>query len=77
MNSFYSKLAGTTFDGRQDIIENLADSGMLNAGQMLAYRREPNNPYDRNAIAVLHPNTMQQLGYIGRDVASTIAPKIV
>ena len=76
MYSFYSKIAGTTFDGRQDIIEELSDCGMLNSGQSLFLKREPENPYDRNAIAILHPSTMQQLGYIEKNLAAEMAAKM-
>lgn len=76
LNSFYTKIAGTTFDRRQDIIEELSDDGMLEPGQILLLKREPENPYDRNAISVIHPDTMQQLGFIGKDLASTMAPNM-
>lgn len=76
MNLFYSKIAGTTFDGRQDIIEELSDGGMLNTGQRLLLKREPENPYDSNAIAILHPETMQQLGYIEKTLASQMVAKM-
>ena len=76
MGEFYTKLSGTTFDGRDEVIENLYFARKLEPGQPLILKREPYNPYDRNAIAVLHPETMQQLGFVRKEVASTLAPNI-
>lgn len=76
MNSFYTKIAGVTFDGRQDIIEKLNDNGKLLCGQKLKLEMEPNNPYDKNAIAVFQPDTMHKLGYIGKELAATMALKM-
>ena len=76
MNEFYTKLAGTTFEGRDEIIEELYLSGQLDVGQELVLQRQPYNPSDRNAIAVLHPSNNEQLGWISRQVAQTMAPMI-
>ena len=76
MYDFHTKLAGTTFDGRDEIIECLYLSGNMDIGQELLLKREPNNPYDRNAIAVIHPETMQQIGFIQKDLAATMSPNI-
>lgn len=65
------KVVGVTFsneDGtsRQDIIENMATNSPI------ILKREPHNTYDTNAIMV---STMDgQVGYIGKDYASIIAP---
>ena len=72
MSSFYTKIAGVTFEGRQEIIKKLSDEGKLSSGQKLELKREPDNLYDKNAIALLHPDTMQKLGYIGKDLAATM-----
>lgn len=74
--SFCTKIAGTTFDGRQGIILDLKNRGMLNYGQSLLLQREYNNKYDSNAVQVIHSQTKQILGYIPKDTASDIARKM-
>ena len=73
MSSFYTKIAGVTFEGRQELIKKLSDEGKLSSGQKLELKREQDNLYDKNAIAILFPDTMQKLGYIGKDLAATMA----
>ena len=51
--TFYTKLAGVTYDGRQTIIRNLYRTGALDVGTEVILQREPNNPYDSFAVAVL------------------------
>lgn len=68
IESFYSALAGVTFENRQSLVNNLY------AGQQLVLQRMPNNPYDSNAIAVFEPNSMQQVGFIRKYVAANLAP---
>lgn len=63
---FYTKVVGVSFDGRQRIIRQ------TKVGETLSLVREPNNPYDRNAIMVLN-SSGSQLGYISKDVASNLA----
>lgn len=65
------KVVGVSFtneDGtnRQAIIEQMT------ANSTVTIRREPANRYDRNAIAV--HTEMGQVGYIGKDYASIMAP---
>lgn len=69
---FHTKLAGVTHDGRQAIIRNLYRTGELDNGTELILRREPNNPYDSFAVAVLTLDG-QQLGYIAKDTAKQIS----
>ena len=64
----YSKVAGVTFYNRQNYVKN------CNAGDVLTLQREKNNAYDRNAIAVYHKG--KQIGYIAKELASELAPKI-
>ncbi len=74
-NSYNSKLVGVTFEGRQDIISN------LHGDEEVRFRREPENEYDPNAVAVdvavernaegdrdWHP-----IGYIAKDKNSELA----
>lgn len=46
VTKYHSKLVGVTFEGRQDVIRRLAGD------EFLQFRREPENEYDENAIAV-------------------------
>lgn len=46
VTKYYSKLVGVTFEGRQDIIADLTGD------EQLRFRREPDNEYDKNAVAV-------------------------
>lgn len=69
MDAFYSKIAGVTFDNRQYYISNLS------VGDQLIVMREYNNAYDANAIA-LYDRAKNQLGYIRKEVAAQLAPRI-
>ena len=66
--TFYTKLAGVTFEGRQLVIRNLNRMGMLDPGSTLVLKREPSNPYDPFAVAVFASNG-QQIGYLPKDCA--------
>ena len=66
--SFFTKIVGVTFEGRQEIVRSLRE------GDTLALRRQPMNPYDSNAIAVLYGEL--QLGFIRREIARELAPFI-
>ena len=65
---FHTKLAGVSFEGRQDVIAGLRD------GVDLRLMRQADNPYDRNAIAVHYGQL--QLGFISKGIAAHIAPLI-
>ncbi|MBV8198360.1 MAG: DEAD/DEAH box helicase [Candidatus Eremiobacteraeota bacterium] len=65
---FHTKIAGVSFEGRQDTIAG------LRAGAALNLRREPENPHDANAIAVHYGNL--QLGFLNRQLAAHLAPVI-
>ncbi len=65
---FHTKIAGVSFEGRQDVIAG------LRAGASLELRREPGNPHDSNAIAVHYGNL--QLGFFNRRLALHLAPLI-
>ena len=68
IESFYSALAGVTFENRQHLLKNLY------VGQQLVLQRMPNNEYDANAIAVYDSNSMKQIGFIRKYVAANLAP---
>lgn len=79
--TFFSKVVGTTFEGRQDVLEDLLDE--IDSGQCgdepngwpLVIRRQPDNPHDRNAIA-LYWRDGRQVGFLGRSIAESLAPQI-
>ncbi len=66
--SFYTKIVGVSFEGRQDRARGLT------AGESLELVREPHNAHDPNAIAVRYGNL--QLGYLQRGMAKWLAPNI-
>jgi single-stranded-DNA-specific exonuclease len=65
---FHTKIAGVSFEGRQDVIAG------LRADAALELRREPNNPHDANAIAVHYGDL--QLGFFNKRLAAHLAPRI-
>jgi hypothetical protein len=62
-----ARVVGVTYDGRQSVIARLS------IGEDVLLKREPTNPYDCNAIRIERLNG-QQIGYINRYLASTLAP---
>jgi len=70
MNTLNLRVAGVTFDGRQEII------GRLSGDEICQFRPEPENPYDANAIAiyVATPDGSEHVGYVPKDLAAQIAP---
>lgn len=73
-------IAGTGFEGRASIIRRHIKPGMV-----IHLRREPSNPHDSNAIAVLitvprmfglFGHSRQQIGYIQAGAAKSLAKKI-
>jgi len=67
-SQFHTKIAGVSFEGRQDTIAGLT------LGSELILEREPENVHDANAIAVRFGAL--PLGYISRGIAKHIAPLI-
>jgi hypothetical protein len=69
-----TKITGVTHDNldgssRQAIIARCQD------GDALLLRREPHNPFDRNAIAVFTVGGAQ-IGYLPRDCAARLQPTV-
>ena len=60
-----TKLAGVTFDGRQSVCAKLFENVKL------SLVREPENQYDKNAVAVIFEG--QQCGYVPRELARILA----
>ncbi|MCL2024959.1 MAG: single-stranded-DNA-specific exonuclease RecJ [Coriobacteriia bacterium] len=74
-SSFFTKLAGVTFEGRQEILAQLREDDEIELV------RDVNNAYDPNAIAVVAPRLSAyfdsaQLGFLNRDLAVVLAPAI-
>lgn len=64
---FFTKIVGVTFENRQDLIARLT------AGQRLEIKRQPENIYDANAVAVCTLDD-QVLGYLKAEIAKYLAP---
>lgn len=60
--SFFTKVAGITFEGRQRI------AARCSVGEELILERDPDNQFDEGAIRVIRLNG-QQLGFIPADVS--------
>jgi hypothetical protein len=75
LNSYHSKLVGVTFEGRQGVI------GLMDDSTEIRFRREPENPYDSNAVAVDALSKVksggkevwQPIGFIAKDKNSELA----
>lgn len=69
ITSYYSKIVGVTFEGRQEVIDR------LKGDEELRFRREPDNEYDSNAVAVdvLIGQNWLPIGYIARDKNAELA----
>lgn len=64
--TIYSKVAGTTYYN--------VPWQLINKQDMLEAVREPNNPYDANAIKLLHRGV--QVGHLKKELAEQFAPLI-
>ena len=66
------RLAGVTFEGRQDIISQ------LKSNQPICLKRDPFNEYDKYAIRVftLYNNQDIQIGWIPKPTAKILAPEM-
>jgi len=60
MASFYMKAVGVTFGNRQRVISR------LQSGDKLKFVMEPNNIYDKYAVAILTMDD-QPIGYVSKD----------
>jgi single-stranded-DNA-specific exonuclease len=67
-DSFPTKVMGVSFEGRQDIVSSLTPSTPLEL------RRQPENPKDANAIAVMCGPL--QVGFLRKEIAKHLAPLI-
>ena len=69
---FHTKIVGVTHENRQSLISDLYCAGKLAPETKLVLRREPNNPYDVFAVAVLTKDG-QQLGYVSKEIAKDMS----
>ncbi|MBR4100473.1 MAG: HIRAN domain-containing protein [Oscillospiraceae bacterium] len=72
--SVSTRVTGTSFDGRQNVLELLAKYHPELISVKLI--REPQNPYDRNAVAVVaevRGKVKAKLGYLSQAVAAVVA----
>lgn len=67
-SSFFTKVMGVSFEGRQDALAG------LRLGFELELRRQPDNPKDANAIAVYYGAL--HIGFIRAGIAKHLAPEI-
>ena len=74
LNSYHSKIVGVTFEGRQDVINE------MNLTTPLRFRREPENEHDPNAVAIdahvlagADQLRWMPIGYIAKDKNSELA----
>jgi hypothetical protein len=74
LTSYFLRLVGVSFEGRQDVIS------LMNGDEQLRFRREPENQYDTNAVAidafVYHEADSKEwlpIGYISKDKNKELA----
>ena len=64
-----TSVVGVTFENRQEVIARLSE------GERISLIREPDNAFDPNAVKVVRWDH-QQVGYLDREVAKILAPKM-
>lgn len=65
--AFHTKLAGVSFEGRQEVVARLTPASPLRL------ERQPDNQYDANACALFDPFG-DQVGFLNRRLAAVLAP---
>lgn len=65
--AFFTKVVGVSFEGRQEVVAQLAP------GEELALRREPDNPVDPHAVQVVRRDGAV-VGYLNSALAGRLAP---
>ena len=69
-----TKVVGVTYENRQEVIKDINE--MVDT---LVAEREPENPFDPNAIAIYvlkHNGQKKSIGYINRGLAQNLSPRI-
>ena len=67
--SIETRVVGVTFENRQAVV------ALLSEGERVSLIREPDNAFDKNAVACVRWNH-QQFGYLDRNLARVLAPKM-
>jgi len=67
-NQVTTSVVGVTYEGRQAVVAQLQE------GETVQLRREPDNPYDTNAICVVRQSG-EQIGYINRKLAADLVSR--
>jgi single-stranded-DNA-specific exonuclease len=64
-----TRVVGVTFENRQAVVE------LLTEREQVFLVREPDNPFDSNAVKVTRWDH-QQFGYLDRELAKILAPRM-
>jgi single-stranded-DNA-specific exonuclease len=67
--SVETRVVGVTFENRQAVV------ALLTEGERLSLIRDPDNPFDPNAVKVVRWDR-QQIGFLDRELARIMAPKM-
>lgn len=80
MGTFHTKIAGVTASNADGMSRQSHILAYCRPGLPLSFRREPDNPYDSNAVAVFINaraffffTSMVKIGYLNAEVAQEIA----
>lgn len=68
------KVAGTQYEGRQDILRRIANAGSREQWHFSPLR-EPQNEYDENAVAIIAVSGSKRfhVGYLPKQIAASVA----
>jgi single-stranded-DNA-specific exonuclease len=64
-----TRVVGVTFENRQAVV------ALLTEGERVSLIRDPENPFDPNAVKVVRWDH-QQIGFLDRDLAKIMAPRM-
>ena len=67
--SIETRVAGVSFENRQAIV------ALLTEGERVSLVRDPENPFDPNAVQVVRWDH-QQIGFLDKELAKVMAPKM-
>jgi len=67
--SIETRVVGVTFENRQAVV------ALLTEGERVSLVRDPENPFDSNAIKVVRWDK-KQIGFLDRELAKTMAPRM-
>ena len=67
--SIFTRVVGVTFENRQEVVARLSE------GERVSLIRDPDNPFDPNAVKVVRWDH-QQIGFLDRELAKIMAPRM-